>query len=366
MEFASFYGITAPQIVLLNLSPDVFRRSVAIFNNPNDHVRLKNLIEEFNIMENFLNTVPVINYVDAQDRRLDYQIKRSEEFYEKGTPFRNVLTREEIAKGKKYLKDAEQSLVPRVRVNGKLVDMSPEERQIISYFFDKKKLISRFLNLIQVNTFSEIKVFGAKLYDFGNDDGERFRRRVIAKLNIKVRSKDIIDELFEKSKQDLKALKDCIKDAPTKERTKHNVKLASDGKSVISRPDFMTSQDDDLLLQLAHKDLLKFLGLQELKTLHEMRKVAEKFTLELYNKKFGLDLTRGEYEKIFTRLEDLGLVGLNFYTKDFFINVLDSAFISQQEEMIIDKDSSLASVIDEVDRLLNSRMRFGEELQNEE
>ena len=366
MEFASFYGVTAPQIILLNLSPDVFSRSVAIFNNPNDHTRLKNLIEEFNIMENFLNTVPVINYVNADDRRLDYQIKRSEEFYEKGTPFRNVLTKEEIAKGKKHLKDAEQSLVPRVRVNGKLVDMSTEERQIISYFFDKKKLINRFRNAIQVNTFSEIKVFGAKLYDFGNDDGERFRRRVITKLNIKVRSKDIIDDLFEKSRRDLQALKECIKDAPTKERIKHDVRISDDGKTVLSRPDFMLAEDDDLLLQLAHKDLLKFLGLQELRTLYEMKKVSEKFTLELYNKRFNLNLTRDQYEKVFTKLEDLGLVGLNFYTKDFFVNVLDSAFISQQEEMIIDKDSSLASVIDEVDRLLKTRIKFGEELPNEE
>lgn len=375
MEIGSFYGITAPQLILTGMNIGDFSRALGLFNNTNDCGRVKSLLLELNHLELFLNSAVQFDYEQPQDRKLRVKLNKSKDHYENGTeiPKSQLIPKEDIPRLEEELKTKPKVIQSTLKLaNGKKQRLSDDEKKVITYFYNKIKTINIYKKRIKLDSFEEKEVFGGKLYEFLDASPNRLRGTVYKTLKDNVNNTTLLDSMFHTFKRDIQVLVDMIGADTHEDVNRHNIVIRrmTNSKSLVqpepiveNLPSFITSKDEkELLYKLDAQKLLNHFSLNDLKVIINMYKQCKEFTVDYYNLKFGLDLDAEGYEKLFDDLCLYGLVGLNLQSISFFYNVLDGAFFTKQTARTIPKDSPLATVVLEISRLVDSRLSLGEDL----
>ncbi len=364
MDYASFWGMTAPQLVLQDVDLDVFSNAVGLLNNPQDSHKLSSLLVELDDLTSFLENNLVFDYVNPEIRKKARQLEQSKLHYETGKAIRPnlLIPKDELADFEATIEKFPKELQPYIMVGNNRKDLSENAVKIIKTFLDKDYVIRDYKRSISINASTEIQVFNRKLDDILTGNPFIIKNRYLQKIQRARGNSVILNSTLDGMKRDILVLQDLVVD-----NTKENEKKTKDvfNSNISATQVNLDSFDRDIRLfleKLKGWGMLSRITENELYTLAEIYKLANSFTVEFYNSAFDLDLTEQEYESLFFQLDCLGLVGLNFYAKDFLENSIMNTLLVKPTKNQIDPDSQLAINISEIDRALATNLPFGTDI----
>lgn len=360
MDYASFWGMTAPQLVLQNMDLDVFSSAVSLLNNPQDSHKLSSLIVELDDMTTFLKDRLTFDYEDSEIRKKARQLEQSKLHYETGKAIRPnlLIPKEELANFEAMIKKFPRQVQPYIMDGTNRIDLSEPAYKIIKTFLDMDYIIKDYRESISINASTEIQVFNRKLDDILTGNPYIIKNRYLQKIQ-RARGNDVIlESTLEGMKRDTAVLQNLIiKDAKSKTEM---IKSSVSANNV--NLDSFDKTSREFLMKLKGLGMLSRVTESELYTLAEIYKIANSFTVEFYNNIFELDLSKEQYESVFFELDRFGLVGLNFYAKDFLENSIMNTLLVKPTKNEIEPDSELAINISEIDRALSTNLPFGADI----
>lgn len=388
MDFCKFYGIAATKLAMMTLSNNELDEYVSYLNNKVDVRILQDFKYELDYLTRFLTKVINVEYTSPADRKLAMRIQRNMVAKATGMEIskRFKMTDEEIDEAKKTLENADCSLSSVVTLdNGDNIALSNAQISIIEYFRGRQKVVDRYASRVITRSFSEKLVFDKKLKHVVVSTGWGIKNSVMTNIAQAGRNEAALRSLYDRYKEDLELMKSFIVQPKSEEELalmekkvkeeallkKRNEDISKGLISIHSKPDYASALSDEDWSKF-NKILSTCPGIYSNEVL---RKVAyqvfnriKDIDVDFYNIKFGLDLTKEEYEKEFEGLSKLGLVGLDFYTLDFFKLFLNNAtFASEiQIELYEPKHTDLIRSVKQIDRLINTKMDLGAPLKEED
>lgn len=374
MDYCSFLGLSAPQLVLLDLDEKLFRDLVKMLSNTQDTHRLRNLITEFNLLSTFLTNEIIEEYDNPDIRKKARQIKLSKEHYAEGKPISKnmLLSKEEIPQIEMLIKTAKKRIAPYIMRDNKRVDISEPAVKIIEYLRLNIRLVDPYVDSIKLNATKEITVFNRRLEDVVYGNPEALRYRYMHKLNeakssSSKKSNSYLPVIIESIRRDVDILVNAIGDntAKAEDSMPHGIVLQStntDEPVIATYPPYYPTEAKPLIVQLAKTKLLPNLNRADVLTLANLYCAVLNMNVDMYNMQFGLDLTIEEYSKVFDELDSLGLIGLNIYAEQFLFNCLDGIALMKDSDATI-TDGNMAMVVLEMHRAITGlTMKYGEEI----
>lgn len=370
MEFASFYGLTAPQLILLDLDKGTFNTLVKMLNNAQDSKRLADLLVEFNLLERFLSEGIIMEYENGDLRKKERQVRLSKEHYETGKPIppNMLLEKEDIAMVEQMIASAPKRVAPYVMINGNRKDISAEAVKIIEYMRRSIGLVKPYIQSIKINSVKEITVFNRRLEDIVYGKPNALRYRYMNKLNqVKSSSRRanvILPVILESLRKDVDILLSSINDSDVEreDESPNSVTVAQSGSKYIvgNIPNSYPKESRKLIEYVASIGIIKKFNERQLQTLSALFLAIQSLDVEVYNSSFGLDLNEEGYKRVFNELDKLGLIGLNLYTEKFLFNSLNGIALTRDLKAII-ADEEMKTVVYEIDRALTGiNIKYGE------
>ena len=356
MDFCKFYGISAPQLLIYNLPNSEFQNVVKPLNNVIDYVMVRDLKIELEYLKGFLQNLKY-EYQDPQVKRLERKLMKNLNRRKVGKEIaeKDKMCDEEITQAEEFLKTQTKSISVYQVINGEEFYLTDNEIKILEYYMKKQPVINRYINNIEEKTFSERKVFGKKLDYVCVRDGSDILYRVSRGINNVSKDKLAKKQLYRNYRNDIELLKSFID-----ENVHEKDKGSKHSKKLRHLPEYIIGKDRDKIQKMIdfNQSIRNNCG-ESINIIYNMYKIATSFTVEFYNRTFGIDASKEEYETMFSRLTDLGLVGLNLYTEEFFNLFIKSVTFANEEEIVIAGDSELAKAIKLIDRLLQTDLRIG-------
>lgn len=356
MDFCKFYGISAPQLLIYNLPNSEFQSVVKPLNNVIDYVMVRDLKIELEYLKGFLQSLKY-EYQDPKTKRLERRLMKNLNRRKSGKEIaeKDKMTDEEIREAEEFLKTQNKSISIYQERNGKEFYLTDNEIKILEFYMRKQPAIERYINNIEEKTFSERKVFGKKLDYVCVRDGSDILYRVSRGISSVSKDKLAKKQLYKNYRNDIELLKSFVD-----EEVHESDKAKEDTSRLRELPEYIVGEDRKAMQKMVDfNQSIKSNGKDNIKIIYNMYKIATSFTVDFYNRTFAIDATRAEYEKMFDRLTDLGLVGLNLYTEEFFNLFIKSVTFAKEEEIVIAGDSELAKAIKLIDRLLQTDLRTG-------
>lgn len=365
ISFGSYFGISVPQLLISSIDLRLFKSCVKLLNNELDSFRLKNLELEFNIFKYAMNNIVIRDYTEPNIKRLSRKVKKSKEYYDKVNNSDDLdeniekplglLSEEDLKIQEETLSKCEKTPQDYVIIDGKTIKLSKEATEIIKVLDSYSNDLDTLKDSIEIKDFTEVRFMGVPfstyiknrpgaikykyldgVYKHGNQ--ERMRGRACEEIETFM---DLITSKIDK-----------------KDYT--NIDVVN-GKAV--NVGYKVSDADiTLLTTLKENGILKRLTTVEVKNLVRLYQLSRMFTVDFYNSFFELNLTQEEYEKVFRELEDIGIIGLGFYSDKLFLDCIRKYNISEYTRTVISENDELAKNIKLVYRAAHSRLEFGGEL----
>lgn len=364
MEYGSFWGITVPGLVLLDLSSKDFARYVELLNNSTDSHRLRDLKEEINMCMQFLDCKIQMDYSDPEYRRKERSLKLSKEHYATGKQVAKsrLLSKEDMAIVEELLANTPKDVMsPYIINNGIRHDLSEPAIKILKFFLDLRYNLDRYKNGITINSFKERTVFGENLDRFIHKSGRVLKDRVVKQITEVKQDARLLERTLAGISADITVLADIAnKTLNGVEETKGN-NLAFEHGRLKNNTSFSAHQIE-FLKYLDGLKLLNEFSLEQLKALANFYDKICEVDVDMYNSLFELNLAQAEYEKVFDELDSVGFVGLNFEYKQFYLNAFLSVVMGSNYVAKMPLGSTLISAALEADRLLSTQLKYGEVL----
>lgn len=378
MNFCKFYGISATKLLIPTLRNKDLEEFVKHLNNKVDCGILMDFKWELEILKNFLTRTVSMSYSDPESRKLEKRVKQNEDFRKFGTNLAKSkqLTDEELAEAKEKLKNARKSVSEVISVNGENFRLSPAQVAIIEYYTGRVEVLDRYLKHIELKSFTDRTVFGRKLPYVLGSNGRGIKNAVADQLQKYTnKNRAYVKSLYSRYESDVALLKSYIVEPKTQEElealekkakelseAKRNMAAARNKGGVdADKPDFVELEHWGEFSSILRSNLDVRINPVLVDVTYKVYKIAKSFTVEYYNSIFGLNLTQEEYEKEFESLSRLGLVGLDFYTIDFFRMFITTATFSSEikVELYEPRDTELIRSINDIDRLLKTNLPLG-------
>lgn len=388
MDFCKFYGIAATKLAMMTISNNELDEYVSYMNNKVDVRILQDFKYELEYLNRFLTKVVTVEYTSPAHRKLSMRVNRNMTARATGMPLsdRFKMTDEELEEAKKVLETADCSLSSVITLdNGDNIALSDAQICIIEYFRGRQNVIDRYASRVVTKSFTEKLVFDRKLKRVVEGSGWGIKNSVMTNIALASKNEAALKSLYDRYNEDLELMKSFIVEPKTSEELalmekkakeaallkKRNEDISKGLISIHSKPDYASTLSDE--------DWDKFNKIlstcPQIYSNEVLRKVAyqifnriKDIDVNFYNIKFGLNLTKEQYEKEFEGLSKLGLVGLDFYTLDFFKLFLNNAtFASEiQIELYEPKHTDLIKSIKQIERLLDTKMELGSPLKDKE
>lgn len=368
ISFGSYFGISVPQLLLSSIDMRLYKACVKLLNNELDSFRLKNLELELNIFKYAMNNIVIKDYAEPNMKRLSRKVKKSKEYYDKLSSLdyldeeikepAGLLSEEDLKVKEEILSKCEKTIQDYVIINGASIKLSKEATEIIKVLDGYLYFVDILKSNIEIKNFIEAEFMGLPLSTY-------LRNRPGA---IKFRYLDGVykqgnqEKMRKRACNEIETFMDLITSkVDKKEYTDIDI---VNGKAV--NVDYRVSSDDITILEtLKENKILRRLTTAEVKNLTRLYNLSKLFTVDFYNSIFELDLTKEEYEKVFKELEDIGIVGLGFYSDKLFLDCIRKYNISEYTRTVINSEDELAKNIKLVNRACHSRLEFGGDLDEE-
>ncbi|GAA0101677.1 hypothetical protein UT300012_23920 [Paraclostridium bifermentans] len=384
MNFCKFYGISATKLLIPTIRNKDLEEYVKYLNNKVDSGMLMDFKWELEILKNFLTRTVNISYSDPESRKLEKRVKQNEDAREFGLTLApsKKLTDEELEQAKAKLKTARKSVSEVININGENFRLSEPQVAIIEYYLGRLEVLDRYLKHIELKSFTDRTVFGKKLHYVLGSNGRGIKNAVADQLQRFNKNSAYVKSLYSRYEADVNLLKSYIVEPKTDREVealenkskaeslaKRNIQnLRDKGGTDREKPDFIEPEDWNEFSEIALTNLDVRINPILLHVNYKIYKLAKSFTVEYYNSTFGLDLNLKQYEQEFEGLSKLGLVGLDFYTLDFFRMFISTATFSSEVkvELYEPRDTELIRSIYDIDRLIATNLPLGARLTGEE
>lgn len=377
MDFCKFYGITGTQVVLMMMNPQTFEQGVKLLNNPADYKFVTDFKCELELLREFLNTRVEESYSDVKVKKLASRLKRSQNYRRKfkiktfngdvntltnlipnedlRTVSKSLMSDEEEKEAEKIISTAPKTISETILgFDNKRHRLTPEQITIIKHFKSMEKYIDAYLSRIKESTFTDQQVFGRKLYRVMSGTGLDIKSTVAKVIKKSEKDPAYREGVIKSYKQDIDTLKSKILDKESYREKREQLDRAY--KHTIANAELLE------LIQMCDKKLSKREVCDIIETMYDFSKI---FTVDYYNNVFGIDLDEKELQRQLNQLSKVGLVGLNIYTTDFLKSFLSSVTFAEEIEDFVEEGSELAKSVRDIDRLLNTLLEFGADLEVE-
>lgn len=387
MDFSRFYGLSAVQMMIANReADDSFKTYVSLLNNPNDYQILISLKEEFNILKGFLDNNVTYGYTDKQDQR-NYRkyIKivngLKEEIGNKSvskyslTAFKELeeLNDERLSNGISEVRNEVNEIltslsgkkreVKGMMTRGQMENLTSEEIEIVKRLARARNKIDSYVKVITDVSVSDITVFDKKLYFYSEEAGDRFLYQVNNFMK-KSRTRTSISECSSQ----LSVLEGFMNDSGVEESSDNGLVVDDETGYLVLGPILEGSLNEEELVignQLIRR--LEDMGLvSRLRSERDTKSLVDiyigirtMYNVDYYNEKFDIELTEKEYEEVFDKFAEFGLVGLNLVTEEMFFDSLNTISFDVEKKTHISKESGLGNAIRLVRRMLTAYSSLG-------
>ena len=385
MNFCKFYGISATKLLIPTIRNKDLEEFVKHLNNKVDCGILMDFRWELEILKNFLTRTISMSYSDPESRKLEKRVKQNEDFRKFGTNLAKSkqLTDEELMEAKEKLKNARKSVSEVISVNGENFRLSPAQLAIVEYYTGRVEVLDRYIKHIELKSFTDRTVFGRKLPYVLGSNGRGIKNAVADQLQRYTnKNRAYVKSLYSRYESDVELLKSYIVEPKTQEELdalerkareelelRNNMsKIRAKGGTDADKPDFIEMEHWAEFSEIVRQNLDIRINPTLLDVNYKIYKLAKSFTVDYYNSIFGLNLSKEEYEREFESLSRLGLVGLDFYTLDFFRMFVTTATFSSEikVELYEPRDTELIRSIYDIDRLLKTNLPLGSLIPKEE
>lgn len=340
--FYEFYGLSGVQLVLLNLSSNMFKTYLKPLNNPIDYQRALELKSELHTLRNNLNELNIM-YATPESRKLEYSLKK----YEQG---KLELTDKEVQDIKNRLNE-----MPKTVTGSKLCNkaLTSEECAILNTLYSKMKVIDRYISCIENKIFEDRRIFGIKLsYAFGFTRPDSIM--TIICNEIKNSNKVTLPNIYKRFKDDIEFINYL-----NNTETGHEVKKDNDVSIADGNPELANIKKHILKVSNNNKYFKETKNMNLLLGIYNQCKIFD--DAEFYNDVFDLNLDKDSYIQIFDNLMECGVIGLNFEASKLFINVASCLTFAKENEIYLAEEHPLNTVAKYLERIISSNsLKSGE------
>lgn len=361
MEFCKFYGISVPQLLLLNNLSDVTELA-GYLNNPLDFDKLQDFKQEIEFFVDFFQRAFPRQPLSKSRLKNDIDYTRWTLYENHINRRRNKqpeakLSREELAIVNDVLRYKNISTFSQiVDRNGDIVNLVQNDGDdsaevICAYFRSKIEFVPILLDKLNFTENKDSTIFGMTVMSIVQSNAVRLLNLIRAKFKNpkEEHSKAVFDE-FDKN---ISLLESLINDTRNQKSTKtQRINYEVNYTSEQQKQDMELARSKNKALQ---KNPAGF------KKLCELYNLLDGLDVDAYNSLFGLNKTKEEYEDIFEKLTDLGLVGLNFNALDFFKEFINTMSFSSEDKIVIHSESECAENIHLARRFLDTvKLKVGD------
>lgn len=340
--FYDFYGLSGVQLVLLNLSSNMFKTYLKPLNNPIDYQRALELKSELYTLKNNLNELNV-GYTTPEGRKLEFNLKK----YEQG---KIELTNNEIQDIKNKLDE-----LPKTVIGSKIYNKSltSEECAILNVLYDKMKVIDRYISCIENKIFEDRRVYGIKLsYALGLTLPDYIMNIICTE--IKNSNKATLPFIYKRFKDDIEFIHNL-----SNSDTSSKVKKDNDAPIEDGNPELVNVKNYILRVSNNNKYFKETKNMNLLLSIYNQCKIFD--DVDFYNDIFDLNLDKDKYIKIFNNLMECGIIGLNFEASKLFIKVASCLTFAKENETLLAEDHPLNTVAKYLERIISSNsLKSGE------
>lgn len=358
MEFCRYYGMSVPQLLLLNNLSDV-PELAGYLNNPLDFEKLQDFKKEIEFFVDFFQQAQPRMPISKSRLKTDIDYTRWD-LYEKHNDIRYrrkgyKLSPEELEVINNVLRYKNISYFNTVYIDwrNEAIKLSEEEAAICSYFRTKLEVVPKLLEKLNFTESKESTVFNMTVMSIVSNNADRLLS--VFSTKFKDPKEKFSDAVYDEYDKNLALLESLIQEPGTKSQKKSSAKPDVEFTSIQQRDDMLAARDKNVSLRKNPAGFNKLCELYDL---------LNNIDADTYNSAFGLDLTREEYEVIFDHLADLGLVGLNFCALDFFKEFINTISFSSEDKIVIQPDSLCAQNLNLLRRFLDTiRTKVGDEIE---
>lgn len=359
MEFCRYYGMSVPQLLLLNNLSDV-PELAGYLNNPLDFEKLQDFKKEIEFFVDFFQQAQPRMPISKSRLKTDIDYTRWD-LYEKHNDIRYrrkgyKLSPEELEIINNVLRYKNISYFNTVYIDwrNEAIKLSEEEEAAIcSYFRTKLEVVPKLLEKLNFTESKESTVFNMTVMSIVSNNADRLLS--VFSTKFKDPKEKFSDAVYDEYDKNLALLESLIQEPGTKSQKKSSAKPDVEFTSIQQRDDMLSARDKNVSLRKNPAGFNKLCELYDL---------LNNIDADTYNSAFGLNLTREEYEVIFDHLADLGLVGLNFCALDFFKEFINTISFSSEDKIVIQPDSLCAQNLNLLRRFLDTiRTKVGDEIE---
>lgn len=242
------------------------------------------------------------------------------------------------------------------------VKLSPDEQRVIAFYKERIDIIDSITDSIHVSRFSDDNMFGISFVDFLNRKPTSLYYMIIRYFDhLKNSDIKLFNSIFATVKEEYAKCREYINT-----RLLEKVELSD----LITVDDFAAnfpdeSEDAINFIQDVYSELsLKEISLNDLKKLLILWYAANSLNISYLNEVWGTNFTVESLQSSITKLNKLGIGGINLFTKELFkeavnsIIFIDSTHVEKSEEYL----KELLQVCSDVEAFLSTFKPIGGEI----
>lgn len=254
-------------------------------------------------------------------------------------------------------------------VDGNKVHLNDADCTVLEYFLDHVGTVQQLYASMHVSTTKSAMVFDTPFADFINRNPARVLKIIVLQRwkSVQYTKKE---HFFKKAFNDLadqlvlfnKLINENVM-TPGQKKDVYGLEN-KDAREIAQECYAMDFYDNFVFTKIIS---VENLDENTLRLLIALYKKLDSFSPAKLNKKFGLSLTRSEWEDTFAKLEDIGVYGLNFYVEQLFKECLAGMTLNIYTHVVISEDGlqKIRDSINEVKSLLETLRAIGDDVNEE-
>ena len=241
-------------------------------------------------------------------------------------------------------------------VDGNSVCFSQEELKVVEFFISSRDTILELLSYLKVKEVSENRVFGKTFRELMSRKPTSLYWVTQERFDT-VKSKNngsFLTSLLKEMKQDLKQFKNSMDTEVISKKQRKLENLSLSNKVYLERLDNFNQEKKQLFFEIYSLGFIKPTDLTDdtFNLLSDIYDAVSSLGILGLNSFFGLNYTRSDWEKFIKLLNQIGIYGINLFTKSLFkdsignMTFISNSFIVKTDEEINEFKNVISNIQD--------------------
>lgn len=381
MDFCNFYGISLTQLLTQGVDNDTLSNLAGYLNNSFDKEKLVNFKKELESFVDFFSRIEnkeimeMVEYTPEDknknkmistrtelldlheqrvksSRRKSTRVKRTDRFLDKTSPnsdidSKHILTDEHLRLLKQFIKYQNVLITPKksrinpnleivsiVNLDGNLETLNDLEISIAQYFGQRIRIRKHLVDGLDVNAVNDAVIFNMTVSAIIASSGERLLNYLFTSFKNKTdtHNSSFYYDVYDNVMRLNSLVTDNVRPNQVKEES----------KEILYEKSAEGAEHREFIENLRIINPNFYNNPKPLYYISQLYESVKDINVDSYNSIFRIDKTKDEYEKAFTHLAELGLVGLNFNPIAMMETEIKGLTLEKDDQITVDPNSECA------------------------